>query len=156
VSRASSQERLLAAGRDLIHNKGFAESGVAQITAAAGVPKGSFYNHCPSKEAFGLAALDCYWAGNEPKLALLDAPGPSIACIARHFAAFADDLEAGPYVSGCLIGNLASEAAPVAEALRAHVGTLFAAWTRRLAARLAQGEAAGEVTAAVPAETLAT
>ena len=65
------RKNLLAAGLDLVHARGFAASGVKDITDAAGVPKGSFYAYFPSKEA-------CVWplliltraavAGVEPRL----------------------------------------------------------------------------------------
>jgi TetR/AcrR family transcriptional repressor of nem operon len=42
-SNPEVRKRLLAAGLDLIHLRGFAASGVKDITDAAGVPKGSFY-----------------------------------------------------------------------------------------------------------------
>ena len=62
------RRRLLAAGLDLVHARGFAASGVKDITDAAGVPKGSFYAYFPSKEAFAAAILDHYWADIEARL----------------------------------------------------------------------------------------
>ena len=41
------RRRLLAAGLDLVHSRGFSASGVKDITDAAGVPKGSFYAYFP-------------------------------------------------------------------------------------------------------------
>ena len=40
---------------------GFNGSSVQDITEAAGVPKGSFYNYFDSKEALGAAVIDYYW-----------------------------------------------------------------------------------------------
>ena len=37
------RETLLAEGARIMHRKGFNHTGVAEIVAAAGVPKGSFY-----------------------------------------------------------------------------------------------------------------
>ncbi len=42
--------RLLASGRELFAGKGFKDTNVADITAAAGVSVGTFYNYYPSKE----------------------------------------------------------------------------------------------------------
>ena len=55
------RNRLLAAGLDLVHTRGFTASGVKDITDAAGVPKGSFYAYFASKEAFAAAILEHYW-----------------------------------------------------------------------------------------------
>ena len=44
--------RLTAAGHELFTRCGYHATGIQQITDQAGVPKGSFYNHFDSKEAF--------------------------------------------------------------------------------------------------------
>ena len=65
MARMSSQgvrERLLDAGVQTFSKSGFNGCSVQDITEAAGVPKGSFYNHFESKEALGAAALDHYWS----------------------------------------------------------------------------------------------
>src|SRR6476659_11363181 len=66
-SNPEVRRRLLAAGLDLVHARGFAASGVKDITDAAGVPKGSFYAYFPSKEAFAAAILDHYWSDIEAR-----------------------------------------------------------------------------------------
>ena len=63
--RASShdvRDRLLEAGVRMFRQSGFNGCSVQDITDAAGVPKGSFYNHYDSKEALGAAAIDHYWS----------------------------------------------------------------------------------------------
>lgn len=155
MARQSTHDRLLASGRELIHRQGLAASGVAEITAAASVPKGSFYNHFASKEAFAVAALDDYWAAGGPIQAILAGPGAVPERVRRHFEAIGADMAAGGFVAGCLLGNMASEAGPVSEPMRRRAAELFAAWTGALAACLRAGQDAGEVGRAVPAETLA-
>jgi len=61
MARPNVRERLLDAGVEIFHRCGFNGCGVQEITDAAGVPKGSFYNHFASKEALGAAVLDRYW-----------------------------------------------------------------------------------------------
>ena len=61
MARPNVRERLLDAGVEIFHRCGFNGCGVQEITEAAGVPKGSFYNHFASKEALGAAVLDRYW-----------------------------------------------------------------------------------------------
>lgn len=155
MPRHSVKDQLLVAGRDLIHRRGFAASGVAEITAAAGVPKGSFYNHFPSKEAFALAALESYWAQGAPAMDVLTGPGPTLAKVRRHFEAIGGSLAADSYQSGCLLGNLAIEACSISEPVRKRAAAFFGTWTAALAECLAQGQAAGEVTATIAPETLA-
>ncbi len=46
------RERLLEAGVRIFSKSGFNGCSVQDITECAGVPKGSFYNHFDSKEAW--------------------------------------------------------------------------------------------------------
>src|ERR1700756_5716200 len=60
MAKANVRERLLDAGVEIFHRCGFNGCGVQEITDAAGVPKGSFYNHFASKEALGAGWLPPY------------------------------------------------------------------------------------------------
>jgi TetR/AcrR family transcriptional repressor of nem operon len=94
------RHRLLAAGLDLVHARGFTASGVKDITDAAGVPKGSFYAYFPSKEAFAAAILEHYWSDIEARLLpLLDTDGLAQERITRFFHALADEHEAGDFLA---------------------------------------------------------
>jgi TetR/AcrR family transcriptional regulator, transcriptional repressor for nem operon len=155
MPRASTRDRILAAGRDLIHRNGFSASGVAEVTAAAGVPKGSFYNHFKSKEAFARAALDSYWQDGRAAFELLSGPKPAIERVRAHFAALDALVSANAYAAGCMLGNFAIEAGPLSDSLRRHVARLLAHWTSELAACLHEGQAAASISTAVPAEALA-
>jgi len=53
MPRPNVREKIIDAGLKVLIEKGFNGCGVQDITAAAGVPKGSFYNHFESKEALG-------------------------------------------------------------------------------------------------------
>src|SRR6476660_10211085 len=93
-SNPEVRRRLLAAGLDLVHARGFAASGVKDITDAAGVPKGSFYAYFPSKEALAVAILEHYWADIDLRLLpILDAEGSALDRITRFFHALAGDHE---------------------------------------------------------------
>src|SRR3954462_2455870 len=58
---SDARERILAAGAELFGQRSYASIGVAQICAAAGVPKGSFYYFFESKQALALAVIDEHW-----------------------------------------------------------------------------------------------
>jgi TetR/AcrR family transcriptional regulator, transcriptional repressor for nem operon len=155
MPRASTRDRILVAGRDVIHRYGFSASGVAEITAAAGVPKGSFYNHFESKEAFACAALDSYWEQGGPACTLLSGNRPPTDRVREHFKVLDHLVSADSYAAGCMLGNFAIEAGPLSETLRKHVAALLARWTSQLAACLEEGQTAGSISAALPTETLA-
>lgn len=155
MPRPSSKDRILAAGRDVIHRHGFSASGVAEITAAAGVPKGSFYNHFESKEAFACAALDDYWQDGGPACTPLSGGGPALERIHHHFELLDQLVSADSYAAGCMLGNFAIEAGTVSDNLREHVASLYERWTDQLAACLSEGQKDGTIGNALPAETLA-
>jgi TetR/AcrR family transcriptional repressor of nem operon len=58
VPRGEARARLLEAARSLVRHRGFAATSVDELCAAAGVTKGAFFHHFPSKEALGVALID--------------------------------------------------------------------------------------------------
>ena len=70
MARLNVREQLLSAGLDTLHRRGFNATSVQDITEAAGVPKGSFYNHFESKEALGAEAVVRYRETSEAWKAL--------------------------------------------------------------------------------------
>ncbi len=60
---ALTRSQILAAAYTLFSTTGYASTGVAEICAAAGVSKGAFYHHFPSKQAVFLAILDEWLQG---------------------------------------------------------------------------------------------
>lgn len=135
------RRRLLAAGLDLVHARGFGASGVKDITEAAGVPKGSFYAYFPSKEAFAAAILEHYWADIEERLLpILDADGAPQERITRFFHALADEHEAGDFMLGCLIGNMSLELGGTSEPVRTELVSILDRWGAALAACVREGQ----------------
>jgi TetR/AcrR family transcriptional repressor of nem operon len=55
---AATRTKLLEAARDIIRARGYSATTVDDICAAAGVTKGSFFHHFPSKEQLGIAAIE--------------------------------------------------------------------------------------------------
>ena len=135
------RRRLLAAGLELVHARGFAASGVKDITDAAGVPKGSFYAYFASKEAFAAAILEHYWADIEMRLLpILDADGSAQQRITRFFHALADEHEAGDFLLGCLVGNLSLELGGSSEPVRTELLRILDRWDAALTACVSSGQ----------------
>jgi AcrR family transcriptional regulator len=72
MARPNVRQKIVDAGLKILIERGFNGSGVQDITDAAGVPKGSFYNHFESKEALGAEVLKRYGLDNPRRPALAD------------------------------------------------------------------------------------
>jgi TetR/AcrR family transcriptional repressor of nem operon len=151
------RRRLIESGLTLIGKQGFAGSGVAEITASAGIPKGSFYQYFDSKQAYAIELLDDYWSAIEDKhtKVLLDDRYAPLDRIARHFHSIGQDHKQQKYVIGCLIGNLGVEIAGAGEDAQAKLRQIIKRWTNLLSDCLKQAQAAGDLDRKVDVEELA-
>lgn len=138
-----TRSRLLEKGGDLVSSRGYNATGVQEITAAAGVPKGSFYNYFDSKEAFAVEVLSEYWDS------VVDLYGPiltdgglsPLSRVTRYFAGLAEFHEQRQYAFGCLIGNMALEVTTSSEEVRAKLAVIYREWSASLTACLREAQA---------------
>jgi TetR/AcrR family transcriptional repressor of nem operon len=140
----------------MIHADGFSATGIQSIVEAADVPKGSFYNHFASKEAFGADVIDAYSGRGQDKLRdfLCNA---AVAPRARLEAYFDDRIEAfraSGYVRGCLLGNFSAETADHSALIREHLLAHFDAWSRLLEQCIAEAQGQGAIGNQMPAALL--
>lgn len=154
AATAEVRERLLQAGLDLFHSRGYHAVGVQEITNAAGMPKGSFYNHFASKEDLALAALEQY-AAQSPFDLLTDRSAGAVAALRAHFEELARRFTESDYRRGCLMGNFSNEIADELDRPRQLLADLFEGWKFLLTDAITAAQAAGEVSATVPADRLA-
>lgn len=152
-----TRSRLLEKGGDLVSSRGFNATGVQEITAAAGVPKGSFYNYFDSKEAFAVEVLSEYWDQVVELYGpiLTDSHIPPLSRIAGYFEGLADFHERHRYAVGCLIGNMALEVTPSSEDVRAKLAAIYRAWATSLADCLREAQVRQELAPGRDANQLA-
>lgn len=155
--KPGTRSNLIEAGLRMFHTEGYAATGVQGIAESVGVPKGSFYNHFPSKEAFGAEVLDAYFDRNEGKLRNM-LGDPKIAPLSRLEAYFDDRIEAfrlAGFVKGCLLGNISAEIADHSAIMREHLADHFASWSKFFESCIAQAQQDGAVQSRLPAGLLA-
>lgn len=130
MPKPNVRDKIVTAGLEVLHRQGFNASGVQDITDAAGVPKGSFYNHFESKEVLGIAALDRYWQGAMTKMPILrDASISPVERLRKYFHSLsAISIEQG-FSKGCLIGNFSLELADQSPAVRSRLTEILKDWT---------------------------
>ena len=61
TTAADARRSILDAGRRIMARKGYAAVGLTEVLGEARVPKGSFYYHFGSKDAFGEAMMQAYF-----------------------------------------------------------------------------------------------
>ena len=151
--------RLLAAGHLLFKKQGYNATGVSELAAQAKVPKGSFYNHFESKEAFAVEIIQRYAQGMDATwdaaMATLPAAHQAspLAAIRHLFHTFIAHHEQAA-CPGCLVGNFSAELAESSPACREALDTAMRHWHQRLTALIEQAQQAGEVRRDVQAKAL--
>jgi TetR/AcrR family transcriptional repressor of nem operon len=152
------RERLLCAGVETFRHSGFNGCSVQDITEAAGVPKGSFYNHFDSKEALGAAALERFWKdGSDLQLTMLQQPGiPAVERLRAYFEWQAECLAKAEFTCGCLAGNMAAEMADRSPLVATQLSNIFQDWSRRIGDCIRQAQAEGSIGSTADADSLAT
>lgn len=150
------REKILSAGLETLYSKGFNATSVQDITEAAGVPKGSFYNHFESKEQLGVEVVQCYADSGAQAFEALGREFPEPR---RHIEAYFRTLMAravaSGFCTGCLIGNFGAELTNQSETIRLALVEAQQIWKNQIIAKIAEAQAQGEISAATPAEMLA-
>ncbi len=144
MPQRSVREQVVEAGLQQFHQHGFNGAGVKDITDAAAVPKGSFYNHFESKEALALEVLERY--GQTLRMERLqDTSVPPLDRLREHFTFLREQITESGYTKGCLFGNFGAEMADHSTPIRAAVHTAFTSWGALLTACIEQGQADGSI-----------
>jgi TetR/AcrR family transcriptional regulator, transcriptional repressor for nem operon len=145
MPKPNLREDILTAGLAALHSRGFNATSVQDITEAAGVPKGSFYNHFASKEELGAAVVQLYSdKGEVGRRALKDRTIPPLARLRRYFEGLAD-MGRYPGAAGCLLGNFGAELSNQSAAIREQVSSAFVDWADALAEVIEEAQRAGDI-----------
>ncbi|WP_159941696.1 MULTISPECIES: TetR/AcrR family transcriptional regulator [unclassified Nocardiopsis] len=136
---AATRARILDGARELLEVHGYSGTGLNQVLAASGAPRGSLYFHFPGGK-------------DELVTAALEAAGAEIDALAREISAgaadavglvqgvidlFANRMEASDFTRGCPVAATALDAAATNDTVYAACRRAYASWHRTLAERLA-------------------
>jgi len=144
--KTSTKNRILEAGAEIIHLKGFYHTGIQEILSGAAVPKGSFYNYFKNKDDFGLQLIDYFveYYTHLSRNILEDGTIPPLERIRRLLEWFIEFFKSKDYAYGCPIGNLAQEMGDLSPAFRKKLkmalGSIVDIHSRLLAKAQREGE----------------
>ncbi len=120
MRKQHNRKKLLEQGVQLLMEQGYHGTGIQEILTQVGIPKGSFYNYFPSKEAFGAEVIAHYI---EPFIEQLEGylsrpeldPVTALRC---YFDTLIQELTVNQFKGGCLLGNLMGEIGDTSECCR--------------------------------------
>lgn len=154
MAKRDTREILIEEGVKAFLARGFEGIGIQPILSGAGVPKGSFYNFFPSKEAYAIAVIDAYAERYAAvRRASFAAAGSPLQRLRRYFEALEAKMEQPGETAGCLYGVLSQTSAPHSRALRVRLKSAFADWRDTMTDLLDEARASGEL--APTADTVA-
>jgi TetR/AcrR family transcriptional repressor of nem operon len=144
VARPSLREKLASSAVETLHAFGFKGCSIQDITDAAGVPKGSFFNHFENKEDLAIDALRRYLEGSRADM--LFEPGvPPLQRLKNHFTFLSDRLAGSGFERGCMLGLFATEMAQDYPRMREELRMVFETWCEAVETVLRDAQAAGDI-----------
>jgi len=151
VAKDSTRLSIIRDGARLVHSKGYNNTGLSDILHAAGVPKGSFYFYFKSKDDFGLAIIDHYWAfiNHMGETYCSDGNVPPLERLAGFMDAYQKHFEKMDLRGGCPIGNLMQEMSDLSEAFREKVGDVYSRMQDRVSLLLKEAKERGDLSGGI-------
>jgi TetR/AcrR family transcriptional repressor of nem operon len=152
------RERILQTGSALMHYTGYNDTGIKEITDAAGIPKGSFYNYFKSKEQFAISALDYMSRQTLRRIHsnLGDQTKPPLERIIEFFTEMVEkNIRDLNFKKGCFIGNLCQEMADVNTPIGKKIDDIFRNYTAALSRCLDEAQKKGDIRTDYDVDTLA-
>jgi TetR/AcrR family transcriptional repressor of nem operon len=154
MGRPSVKEQLVERTLGVWLTHGFEGASVNDLVAAAGVPKGSFYNHFSSKEDFAVEHVRRYVVGlNLDRLRSAD--GSALDAIRQHFRDQMAARDAEGIPPACLLGTFSTGVSQSYPDLLAAVRNGFAQWLDAMTEALIRARNAGEIASDHPPAELA-
>src|ERR1700730_12752663 len=141
AAEVSSRDAFIAATGGLLRRQGYDATGVNEIVAERGAPRGSLCFHFPGgKEELALAAM--LREGAKLRAAIASVMGSSDdpgAALGRLIDALAHGLESSGFEDGCPIATVTLEAATRSKAVQEAAAAVFDSWIEALEERLLAG-----------------
>ena len=136
--RGETRKRLLRTAGDLFQRQGFHGTGLQQVLAESGAPKGSLYFHFPGgKEQLAAEAVEMSGQAIAGAIRHLVEQSEDTAAAVRALAELqAAGLEASNFERGCPIATVVLDAAAGSEPIRIACEAGFESWLEPLAERL--------------------
>lgn len=134
-----AREKAIETAERLFRVQGYAATGLTQIIAESGAPKGSFYFHFPGgKRELALEVIAAYRVETSRGFRMLaqKTEGDPDRFVRALVRALAKEMKASDWAMGCAAQTLAQELAPGDVEITDVLAALFDEWTEILAAAI--------------------
>ncbi len=154
VKGEQTRRKILEKAAPLFNKRGFNGCSMQDISAAAGLEKGSLYTHFHSKEQLASEAFDAAWAqSSKARVDDVDHVPGSIDKLKRHIDNF---VAKPPFAGGCPLLNATLDADDGNPALYQRAQGAFHGWVAFLSRIIEQGKKSGELRPSVDPGALST
>ncbi|WP_217517082.1 TetR/AcrR family transcriptional regulator [Vibrio metschnikovii] len=142
-----TRQHILDVGYQLVVSKGFTNVGLSELLKTADVPKGSFYHYFKSKEQFGEALINDYFADYSQRIHALfaDQHGTAYQRLMRYWQYWYEQSEGQCHAQRCLVVKLSAEVADLSDAMRIALLNGANAIIRAIAQCIEQGVNEGSI-----------
>ncbi len=122
AKRGETRERLLRTAAGLFRTQGYHATGLNQVIAEGGAPKGSLYFHFPGgKEQLAVESVALSAGEVHTSMRAVDDLDGALALFGEH-------LVASDFKNGCPVATVALDAAAESEPIREACATAYASW----------------------------
>jgi len=151
-----TREALIQAGIEQLLTTGYHGTGIKQILDVVNVPKGSFYNYFPSKEAFVAELISDYSQQISQKLsdyikASPESPMETIRSVHNYML---QEFSQNDCKQGCLIGNIAAEIGNTSELCQQAMTKSIQNWQKILSSLIQAAQESGDIRTDIPASQI--
>lgn len=157
MNQKHNREDIIAVGAELVRRNGYHATGINDILREAGIPKGSFYNFFPTKEAYVREVLAWYASRMEKAMRKIFSQ-TDMSAVARlkkfYRLVIAGNAEEG-FQNGCLLNNLSIEVAGKHDLLAEEADYQFNRWVDEIETLVREGQQSGEISTRFPARETA-
>lgn len=152
----NTRQKILLAAFKEIHFNGYQAASIQSIINQAGITKGALYHHFNSKHEMLVALMEevhTQYVENTfiKPMEVTDDP---ISALTQTMHAIKDKMSDEDVALGCPLDNIAQEMAPIDEEIQAIVDRLYKRKQQVMVAAFERGQAAGNVTKDISAESI--
>ena len=141
----ATRQLILEIGQEEVYLRGFQAASLDGILRRAGVTKGAFFHHFPTKTVFGYAIVEEILAGmiSAQWVGPLQSAADPLETIAVEFERGAQILSRQRPILGCPLNNLAQEMNPLDDGFRARTSAVFDLWRDTFSNAIDRGQHTG-------------